>query len=545
MPKHSDRTSVLIAGRSLGQRFGPYLAVFWILLLLLPAVTAFASLNDWDVDQRFLFLATAWVLGSAFLLLPPTLFYALTWPLAWVGVACAIAHVSRQIDLLELAAQWRFYSAGEVRTALGPYAMSMVAAAILLAILAWACWRFAPRRSFGVRSGLACACVGLALAAAAPGAVWTRAWPLNALTLLASAALAPELISADWFPNSSTRNPRGEGRSWGAKRSMPVPDLETYVLVIGESLRSDYLRECQGSRQVQTLNAEAVVACDVTAGSDATHTAVPLLVSRERPGSRFRVPRDSSFVRAFAEVGFETYWISLHGPTLVWSEASHQSYLNPTELDRQLLLPLLKATLSNAIPRRLIVLHAYNAHAPYCGRFERGSAPNPVDCAGLDMLPTPSTVERWRTAYANAVDESVRFLNAVIDELARSEGQVFLIYTPDHAENLLDDSRALYQHALRHPTRWDIQVPAIFWANSTWRRAHPEQWSMLKSNATAPLMHADLVPTLLGAAGIAYEEPRREVVNLLAQPVPVRKRLVQKSLGAVTDWPTLLGEAEH
>jgi len=171
MPKHSDRTSVLIAGRSLGQRFGPYLAVFWILLLLLPAVTAFASLNDWDVDQRFLFLATAWVLGSAFLLLPPTLFYALTWPLAWVGVACAIAHVSRQVDLLELAAQWRFYSAGEVRTALGPYAMSMVAAAILLAILAWACWRFAPRRSFGVRSGLACACVGLALAAAAPGAV--------------------------------------------------------------------------------------------------------------------------------------------------------------------------------------------------------------------------------------------------------------------------------------------------------------------------------------------------------------------------------------
>jgi len=68
---------------------------------------------------------------------------------------------------------------------------------------------------------------------------------------------------------------------------------------------------------------------------------------------------------------------------------------------------------------------------------------------------------------------------------------------------------------------------------------------MLKSNATAPLMHADLVPTLLGAAGIAYEEPRREVVNLLAQPVPVRKRLVQKSLGAVTDWPTLLGEPEH
>ena len=66
-----------------------------------------------------------------------TLFFALTCPLAWVGVACAIAHISRRIDLLELAAQWRHYSAAEVRTALGPYAMPMVAAAVLLAILGW------------------------------------------------------------------------------------------------------------------------------------------------------------------------------------------------------------------------------------------------------------------------------------------------------------------------------------------------------------------------------------------------------------------------
>ena len=142
--------------------------------------------------------------------------------------------------------------------------------------------------------------------------------------------------------------------------------------MIGESLRSDYLHECHGSRQVQLLNAEAVVACDKTLPPVPTRRILPChsLSGLECPGTGFRVPRDSSFLRAFAELGFETDPFSLHGPTwLVWSEASHQSYLNPNELDRQLLLPLLNSTLSNAVPRRLIVLHAYNAHAPYCSRF--------------------------------------------------------------------------------------------------------------------------------------------------------------------------------
>ena len=97
-----------------------------------------------------------------------------------------------------------------------------------------------------------------------------------------------------------------------------------------------------------------------------------------------------------------------------------------------------------------------------------------------------------------------------------------MIFTPDHGENPLDDSRAIRQHALRHPTQRDTHVPAIFWANDAWRATHAAQWMQLASQVGAPLMHADMVPTLMDAAGVRYDEPRALPVDLLARAVPAR-----------------------
>jgi glucan phosphoethanolaminetransferase (alkaline phosphatase superfamily) len=148
-----------------------------------------------------------------------------------------------------------------------------------------------------------------------------------------------------------------------------------------------------------------------------------------------------------------------------------------------------------------------------------------------------------RATYANAVDATVRFIDGVIDQLRTQRGEVFLLFTPDHADNLYDDSRQLRGHALTRPTRWDIRVPAVFWANDAWRAAHPAQWANLQAQAAAPLMHADMVPTFLAAGGVAYDEPRKLAIDLLDATVPPRRRLVQRELGATTDWDTLVREA--
>jgi len=86
-------------------------------------------------------------------------------------------------------------------------------------------------------------------------------------------------------------------------------------------------------------------------------------------------------------------------------------------------------------------------------------------------------------------------------------------------------------------------VPALFWANAAWRPAHAAQWATLRSNQGAPLMHADLVPSLLDAAAVGYAEPRALSADLLHAPPPARQRVVQTALGATISWDALVDEA--
>jgi glucan phosphoethanolaminetransferase (alkaline phosphatase superfamily) len=289
--------------------------------------------------------------------------------------------------------------------------------------------------------------------------------------------------------------------------------------------------------------AGAVVACDVTSGSDATHTSVPLLISREMPGHQVRVSTDATVVHALQEAGFETHWIGDQGDSLGWPDAQFQSYPLFTDSDEAVLLPPLARTLARPAPRKAIVLHAYNAHYGYCERFDHAKAPYPVDCDRMSIAPDVADAQVLRLSHADAVDASIGFVGSVIDQLRREPGEAFLLFTPDHGENLFDDRRQLFGHALRQPTRWDIRVPAIFWANDAWRAAHPAQWIQLQAQAAAPLMHADMVPTFLAAAGVAYEDGRPLAVDLLDVRLPARTRTIQRASGAVVDWETPEREA--
>ena len=377
---------------------------------------------------------------------------------------------------------------------------------------------------------------------ALPRVAWLRAWPLDAALVTASATTNSQALLATLQPALSTVNPRDPAARWNARATTPAT-RQTMVFIIGESVRDDFLVECHGPSRVRPAGAGALVACDVTSGSDATHTSVPLLVSREMPGHALRVSTDATFLHALAEVGFETHWIGDQGNSLAWPDAQHQAYPAFVDSDAGALGPPFAQALARPAPRKAIVLHAYNAHDPYCHRFDPASVPYPVDCKRLNTAPDPSLAAPLRLSYADAIDTSVAWLNSVIDALRQEPGEAFLLFTPDHGENLFDDPRELYGHALRRPTRWDVHVPAVFWANDAWRAAHPQQWARLQAQVGRPLMHADMVPTFLAAAGVAYDDPRTLAIDLLDTPVPPRQRTIQQGLGSVVEWETLVREA--
>jgi glucan phosphoethanolaminetransferase (alkaline phosphatase superfamily) len=523
-----------------------YLAsiAIWLALLAAPSITTFSSTSTWDVAPLGLFAANLWAVGLAWTLAGRRWFFLLTYPLALFGAFSIGADLIRNANLLELLLVGAT-NAHEIGNTLKPYiAPALIVASILLTMAIWPAFVHPPEKAGPARSRMrwtaaALVAAGATFAATAP-AIFVRAWPINIVTLAIAKATGRADIVSTTLPYAAV-NPRDPHASWNARRASPGPGVdETYVLVIGESVRSDRLKACGNPRDVTPAANPLLVFCDVTSGSSSTHTSVPLLVSRENPGQIVRVSRDATFMKAFEQAGFQTSWLSVQDAQIAWPDGQSAQYLAASRTDAASLSAPFRKGLQAPSGRKLIVVHAYNAHFNYCDRYEQAHALVKVDCAKFkDSLPSVDTRSSWLGAYDNATQESMRFIDELIETLKEQRGEVFLLYTPDHGENLLDDDRELFQHALAFPTRWDTRVPAIVWANDSWRSSHRGQWEQLVRNLRAPLTHGDVVPTLLGAASIDYEEPRTTVADLTRRKPPKRVRWVQKSLGAVVDGDKL------
>ncbi|MBW8757153.1 MAG: sulfatase-like hydrolase/transferase [Burkholderiales bacterium] len=517
----------------------------WIALLVAPAASRLPDALAWQLDDVARAVAPLWLVALLRLLLPRRSFFAATWPIAAIGVLVAGASLLRGIDPLDLFLQLRTYAPAELAAALSPYAGMALGSLTLVTALAWGAWRHAASRSPSRRSRAVAAAATLAAALALPAATLVKLWPAEPVLAAASVAANSHWLANRLYPEASTFDPRDPAASWHASRAPGAAAHETVVMIVGESVRDDYLKECGGPALVRPVDADALVACDVVAGADQTGASVPLLISRELPGHPVRVSSDGSFLRALDESGFATRWIALthQRRDVAWPDAAQVAFTTIAHDSDAWLIPALDATLREPASLKAVVLHAYNAHDPYCQRFDPATAPYPVDCSARSQHWREESMATKRRSYADAVDASVGFVNQVIARLRQQPEPVFLVFSSDHGDALMDDGRHIVGHARRYPTRWDSHVPAVFWANDAWRRAHAAQWARLAAQKGLPLMHMDLVPTLLDAAGVRYDEPRTQAVDLLAQAVPARQRLVQVAPGRVVDWQTLVGEA--
>ena len=505
----------------------------WGAILLIPALTIFSSTHVWDLGAAYRLAATAVFFGLLRAILGLRVFLALTYVPALFGVLAVGADLLRDFNLLE-AAMIR-PDPQEAWPMIQPHAHWIGLTAVLLAVPIWVLFRIPSTRT-ARRKWRSATFAAITFAAVTCGAVFhsivLRAWPLNVISVAAASAIGRDEFIAAALPYAPI-DPRSASASWGASRMPGLhPQNETYILIIGESVRADRLGPCGGQQQVAIRHQDAIIYCDVTSGSSSTHTSVPLLVSREMPGGAFRVSKDATFMKAFEEAGFHTYWLAVQERGIAWPDANTEMFLTTKKTDRESLLPSLRLVLAQNAPRKLIVVHAYGAHFSYCDRYEPATAAFQADCSKLSALPDDSTLPEFIRAYDNAVAESLRFVDAVISEVGQAGGSSFLMYTADHGENLLDDGRRLFQHALKDPTRWDTTVPAVMWASVEWRASNSSRWEQLRANHEAKAMHADLVPTLLGSAAIRYVDDRRVAIDLGSMSASAeRTRWVMRRLG--------------
>jgi glucan phosphoethanolaminetransferase (alkaline phosphatase superfamily) len=299
------------------------------------------------------------------------------------------------------------------------------------------------------------------------------------------------------------------------------------VLVIGETVRPDHLGVYGYARDttpgLSAIRDELLLFHDVASTAHWTDAAVPGIVART-----VAKHRRAGLVRTMREGGYHTAWLSNQEGSALVSDAhvadfARGSYDFLLRLDTALLPPF-DALLRQAGPRQLIALHMIGSHFPYEERYDaqaRKFFPTLAD-AGVSGHPGARFKAQTINSYDNTLVALDRFLTRVIAALRADREPALLVFTSDHGENLFDDDRQRFMHALADPSKADTTVPLFFWANDAYRRRWPAALPALAARSRAPVSHADLMPTLLDLAGIDADgiAPQESLVSTDWRPRP-------------------------
>jgi heptose-I-phosphate ethanolaminephosphotransferase len=289
--------------------------------------------------------------------------------------------------------------------------------------------------------------------------------------------------------------------AFGATKA-PGDAPEVYVLAIGESSRPDrwslngYARETT-PRLARTPN--LVSFSDVVTTSPTTAYAVPSLLSLAPISDWPAVQSQKSIIGAFREAGFQTWWLSAQevshwgGIIPVVAEEAHRRRYYDRSLDRALVDDLQRVLADPERPRRiLVVLHTRGSHFEFSTRYPAEYRVFPEKVA--------THAEYLSNTYDNSVLYTDRILSDVIEAVRALRVRAAVAFVSDHGENLMDDERRLFGHAIGN--EYDMPAAAFVWWSDELAAAEPAKVESARRARAAPLTVAHFAHSLVDLAGI-------------------------------------------
>lgn len=295
------------------------------------------------------------------------------------------------------------------------------------------------------------------------------------------------------------------------------PDV--VVLVIGESSRRDRWGNFGYGRQTtpHLAKLEKVVTLnDVVSISTATRSAVPSLVSRRPfygPGGAAE-QAEPSILKAFAEVGYRTYWISnqtasgfYDTPIAFYArDADEVVYKNPASyaargsLDGEL-LPIIDEALQKISGKKFIVVHTMGSHFNYAFRYSKDFAVyQPAMGSDYVSKKMANNAASVNNAYDNTIVYTDFFLGRLISMLQERNATALLAYASDHGEDLWEPNCNDAENGRR--SFRSFEIPALVWFSDAAAETMRDRMAQLSLNAGRPAIGKALPQTLLDLAGI-------------------------------------------
>lgn len=169
--------------------------------------------------------------------------------------------------------------------------------------------------------------------------------------------------------------------TWGNSK-LNNSNYNTYVLIIGESSRRDYLN-AYGYPIKNTpflSNSNGILVDGLTAAGNNTVSSLRLMLTQSTIDNQPQY--DKNFIDLANQVGIETYWLSNQGfigkydtpITAIAKKSAHTFFLKKGPYDSlntsdYLLIPEFKKLITNK-NKKLIVIHLYGSHPNACDRIE-------------------------------------------------------------------------------------------------------------------------------------------------------------------------------
>ena len=281
--------------------------------------------------------------------------------------------------------------------------------------------------------------------------------------------------------------------TFGASSSHAADELETYVMVIGETARAMnfgiYGYERPTTPYLERAS-NVVVYRDAVTESNTTHKSVPMLLSAISAQNFGDIYKQKSIITAFKEAGFHTIFLSNQRPNHSFidyfgEEAHYSEFIKenmPADsnvLDAALLPILEKQLAATKSKKTFVVLHTYGSHFNYRERYKQEDSYFKPDTA---MDAKYKNKDMLINAYDNTIRYTDKFLGSIIEMMKKRGGVAALVYTSDHGEDIFDDDRRMFLHASPIPSYYQLHVPLIFWASDEYVSNYGAEWATLEKN---------------------------------------------------------------
>lgn len=327
-------------------------------------------------------------------------------------------------------------------------------------------------------------------------------------------------------------NRRSATFRFGAKQAGDGHGPQVLVVVLGESSRYDRWSLNGYARETNPLLAQEenlVMLKDVITPVSATRLSIPVIISRKPAMQSLKDGfSEKSFLSAFKEAGFKTFWISnqvsfgkFDTPVSVFAkEADDVQFLNlgsvsdASNHDAVLLEPLRRAIIDPA-QKVLVVLHTLGSHWNYAHRYPQEFDRWQPSLKSIEKpdYTNPRIEPQMNNSYDSAILYTDWFLSNVIGVLKETGLPASLLYVADHGQTLYDKSCKIAFHG--HNTQYEFHVPAFVWYSGSYAERFPAKVAQLKRHQKAKLSTENMFHTVLDMADIRYpgESLERSFVN--------------------------------